>query len=145
MNLKYKNKNTLYFILILGLFAAIVFCSESAEGMKKLGGLSNIAQNSGEIESIARFAVQEHNKKQNTVLKFKSVVKAKEQVVEGKMYYLTLEVDGGTNKIYEAKVWVKPWLNFTQLEEFKPAHENNPSFASLDRGVDHVVDDSVRV
>ncbi|GFP85022.1 cysteine proteinase inhibitor 6 [Phtheirospermum japonicum] len=53
------------------------------------------------------------------------------------MYYLTLEVDdGGKTKIYEAKVWVKPWMNFKQLEEFKPAHDN-PSFASSDLGVDH--------
>ncbi|KAL3632593.1 hypothetical protein CASFOL_025577 [Castilleja foliolosa] len=139
MNMKDK---TLYFTLV---FAGIVFCSESAEGMNKLGGLSNIAQNSGEIENIALFAVQQHNQKQNAVLKFGRVVKAKEQVVAGKMYYLTLEVnDGGKNKTYEAKVWVKPWMNFKQLEEFKLAHDN-PSFASFGLGVNHVVDNFVRV
>lgn len=57
------------------------------------------------------------------MLEFTKVVKAKEQVVAGMMYHLTLEVnDGGKNKIYEAKVWVKPWMNFKQLQEFKEVH-----------------------
>ncbi|KAK6149007.1 hypothetical protein DH2020_016532 [Rehmannia glutinosa] len=141
MNLKNKNNNALYIILILGVVAVICgigFCSESAEGlidMKKLGGQRNIAQNSAEIESIGRFAVQQHNNNQNTFLEFVRVVKAKEQVVAGKMYYLTLEaVDGGKTKIYEAKVWVKPWMNFKQLQEFKQVHDN-PSISSSDLGV----------
>lgn len=60
------------------------------------------------------------------------MLKAKEQVVAGKLYHLTLEViDAGKKKIYEAKVWVKPWMNFKQLEEFKHA-ENGPSFTLSD-------------
>lgn len=48
------------------------------------------------------------------------MLKAKEQVVAGKLYHLTLEaIDGGKKKVYEAKVWVKPWMNFKQLQEFK--------------------------
>lgn len=55
-------------------------------------------------------------------------MKAKEQVVAGKTYHLTLEaIDGGKKKIYEAKVWVKPWINFKQLQEFKQAHDNSLS------------------
>jgi hypothetical protein len=51
-------------------------------------------------------------------------VKAKTQVVAGTMYYLTIEVkDGEVNKLYEAKVWEKPWENFKQLQEFKPVEE----------------------
>lgn len=58
--------------------------------------------------------------KQNLLLEFAKVIKAKEQVVAGTMYHLTLEaIDAGNKKIYEAKVWVKPWMNFKQLEEFK--------------------------
>lgn len=46
----------------------------------------------------------------------------KEQVVAGTMYYITLEVsDGGQKKVYEAKVWSKPWMNFKEVQEFKPA------------------------
>ncbi|XP_052175643.1 cysteine proteinase inhibitor 12-like isoform X2 [Diospyros lotus] len=72
---------------------------------------------------------------QNALLEFGRVVKAKEQVVAGKIYHLTLEAtDAGKRKIYEAKVWVKPWINFKQLQEFKHAHDG-PSFTSADLGV----------
>ncbi|KAJ4779349.1 Cysteine proteinase inhibitor [Rhynchospora pubera] len=78
--------------------------------------------NSAEIEELARFAVEEHNKKENTLLKFVRVVKAKEQVVAGIMHHFTLEaIEAGNKKLYEAKVWVKPWLHFKQLQEFKHA------------------------
>ena len=36
------------------------------------------------------------------------------------VYYITLEVvDDGMKKIYEAKIWVKAWLNFKELQDFK--------------------------
>ncbi|KAI7754371.1 hypothetical protein M8C21_025603 [Ambrosia artemisiifolia] len=91
--------------------------------MAVVGGISESkgVANSLEIESLARFAVDEHNKKQNTLLEFKKVLNTKEQVVAGIMYYITLEAtDGGEKKTYEAKVWVKPWENFKELQEFKP-------------------------
>ncbi|KAL1555140.1 cysteine proteinase inhibitor A-like [Salvia divinorum] len=76
--------------------------------------------NSLEIDALARFALDEHNKKQNSLLEFKKVSNVKEQVVAGTMYYITLEAaDGGHNKVYEAKVWVKPWMNFKEVQEFK--------------------------
>ncbi|CAN6844494.1 hypothetical protein HID58_063317 [Brassica napus] len=87
-----------------------------------VGGVHDLPgnQNSGEIESLARFAIQEHNNKENKVLEFKKIVKARQQVVAGMMYYLTLEAnEGGQAKNFEAKVWVKPWMNFKQLREFK--------------------------
>ena len=72
---------------------------------------------------------------QNSLLEFARVLKAKEQVVAGTLYHLTLEaVDAGKKKIYEAKVWVKPWMNFKQLQEFKHT-EDGPSFTSSDLGV----------
>jgi len=59
-------------------------------------------------------------------------LKATEQVVAGKLYRLTLEViEAGEKKIYEAKVWVKPWMNFKQLQEFKNII---PSFTISDLG-----------
>lgn len=67
---------------------------------------------------------------QNALLQFARVLKAKEQVVAGKLYYLTLEViDAGKKKIYEAKIWVKPWINFKQLQEFK--HAEHGPFSAL--------------
>lgn len=48
------------------------------------------------------------------------MVKAQEQVVAGTLHHLTIEaIDAGKRKLYEAKVWVKPWLNFKELQEFK--------------------------
>lgn len=53
-------------------------------------------------------------------MELKKVTNVKEQVVAGTMYYITLEVaDGAEKKVYEAKVWVKPWLNFKEVQEFK--------------------------
>ncbi|KAL0740073.1 hypothetical protein Bca4012_081586 [Brassica carinata] len=97
-------------------------CMPSEEESMIVGGIHDLQgnQNSGEIESLARFAIQEHNNRENKVLEFKKIVKAREQVVAGIMYYLTLEAnEGGQMKNFEAKVWVKPWMNFKQLQEFK--------------------------
>ncbi|MFX9845908.1 cystatin domain-containing protein, partial [Acinetobacter baumannii] len=78
------------------------------------------SQNSLEIEDLAKFAVDDHNKKQNALLEFKKVTNVKQQVVAGTMHYITIEAaDGGKNKVYEAKVWVKPWMNFKEVQEFK--------------------------
>ncbi|KAJ8635534.1 hypothetical protein MRB53_009801 [Persea americana] len=95
--------------------------------MPLLGGVRDVPDhNSAETEELARFAVQEHNKKANTRLEFSRVVKAKEQVVAGTMYYITLEVvEAGQKKIYEAKVWVKLWENFKELQEFKPVGDSS--------------------
>ncbi|XP_020703102.1 cysteine proteinase inhibitor 6-like [Dendrobium catenatum] len=79
----------------------------------------NLNQNSAEMEEYARFAVDELNKKENALLEFVRLLKAKEQVVTGTQSHLTLEaIDAGKKKIYEAKVWVKPWLNHKELQDF---------------------------
>jgi Aspartic acid proteinase inhibitor len=63
-------------------------------------------------------------------------VEAKEQVVAGILHHFTLEViEAGNKKFYEAKVWVKPWLHFKQLQEFK--HVTDSSFTSSDLGTRH--------
>ncbi|KAL0418427.1 UNVERIFIED_CONTAM: Cysteine proteinase inhibitor A [Sesamum radiatum] len=57
-----------------------------------------------DIIDLGRFAVQEHNKKENTHLEFKKVYSAKVQVVNGSSYYLTLEAaNEGENNFYDAK------------------------------------------
>ncbi|KAF8063121.1 hypothetical protein N665_1184s0009 [Sinapis alba] len=114
-----------FLIVTLLLFRTIQSKSSRSEEIsteKMLGGVHDLRgnQNSGEIESLARFAIQEHNNRENKVVEFKKIVKAREQVVAGTMYYLTLEAnEGGQSKNFEAKVWVKPWMNFKQLQEFK--------------------------
>uniref|UniRef100_A0ACD5WG17 Uncharacterized protein n=2 Tax=Avena sativa TaxID=4498 RepID=A0ACD5WG17_AVESA len=78
-------------------------------------------ENDLNVIDLARFAVSEHNKKANALLEFENVVKVKQQVVSGAMYYITLQVkEGGAKKLYEAKVWEKQWENFKELKEFKP-------------------------
>lgn len=61
------------------------------------------------------------------MLKLARVIKAQEQVVAGTLHHLTLEVDddAGNKKMYLAKVWVKPWLNFKELQEFNHIGEPN--------------------
>ncbi|XP_059646022.1 cysteine proteinase inhibitor 6-like [Cornus florida] len=127
------------FVLVLTTLCELGLCREEGFIRMKTLGVGGVhdcrgSQNSFEIESIARFAVQEHNNKENGLLEFARVVKAKEQVIAGKMYHLTLEaIDAGKRKVYEAKVWVKPWMNFKQLQEFKWAHDA-PSFTPSDLG-----------
>ncbi|KAI3419071.1 uncharacterized protein J3R85_013406 [Psidium guajava] len=90
--------------------------------MARVGDIRQFAgnQNSLEIEGLARFAVDEQNKKQNVLLELRKVVNVKQQVVSGTMYYITLEAaDGGVKKVYDAKIWAKPWMNFKSLQEFK--------------------------
>ncbi|KAI4300928.1 hypothetical protein L6164_034254 [Bauhinia variegata] len=124
-------------LVLYGLFG-IGFCTgEDKLFRMKVGGVHDFKgnHNSAEIESLARFAIQEYNKKHNVVLEFSRVLKAKDQVVAGKIYHLTFEaVEGGNKKIYEAKVWVKPWMNFKQLQEFKQVHDIS-SFTTSDLDV----------
>nr|GMD61668.1 cysteine proteinase inhibitor A-like [Ipomoea batatas]GMD64816.1 cysteine proteinase inhibitor A-like [Ipomoea batatas]GMD69753.1 cysteine proteinase inhibitor A-like [Ipomoea batatas]GMD73674.1 cysteine proteinase inhibitor A-like [Ipomoea batatas]GME06462.1 cysteine proteinase inhibitor A-like [Ipomoea batatas] len=89
--------------------------------MAMTGGVSQVEgfQNSIEFDDLARFAISEHNKKANAKLEFGKVVNVKRQVVSGTMHYITLEAaDGGQKKVYEAKVWDKPWENFKEVQEF---------------------------
>ena len=68
---------------------------------------------------------------QNSALEFVKVISAKQQVVAGTMYYITLEATDGVKKqVYEAKVWEQAWLNFKELQEFKPVDVNAPSVSS---------------
>ncbi|KAK8707407.1 hypothetical protein V6N13_058468 [Hibiscus sabdariffa] len=55
--------------------------------MATVGGISQVegSANSLEIENLARFAVDEHNKKGNAMLQFKKVTNVKQQVVSGAM------------------------------------------------------------
>ncbi|CAL4960893.1 unnamed protein product [Urochloa decumbens] len=92
-----------------------------------LGGITDVPQNDNDLQlqELARFAVDEHNKK-NALLAYEKLVKAKRQVVAGTMYYLTVEAkDGEAKKLYEAKVWEKPWENFKELQEFKPVEQSS--------------------
>ncbi|CAI9099444.1 OLC1v1036270C1 [Oldenlandia corymbosa var. corymbosa] len=88
-----------------------------------MGGTSPYGGTQEELEKLGRFAVQEYNNKENALLEFVRVIDALETGVDGIMYDLVLEaVDGGEKKIYEAKVWEQPWMNFKELDQFE--HED---------------------
>ncbi|CAD6229452.1 unnamed protein product [Miscanthus lutarioriparius] len=113
---------------LLVLLALAVSSSRNAQeqSMALAGGIKDVPANENDLhlQELARFAVDEHNKKANALLGYEKLVKAKTQVVAGTMYYLTVEVkDGEVKKLYEAKVWEKPWENFKELQEFKPVEE----------------------
>ncbi|KAJ3703042.1 hypothetical protein LUZ61_006747 [Rhynchospora tenuis] len=87
------------------------------------GGIRDVAGAENDLETVnlARFAIDEHNKKSNAGLQFSRVVKVQTQVVAGTMHHLTIEaVDTSKKKsLLEAKVWEKPWENFRSLHEIK--------------------------
>ncbi|PKU70942.1 Cysteine proteinase inhibitor 12 [Dendrobium catenatum] len=119
-------------------FHQVLWDEDQEIAMVTLGGVRDVEnnQNSVEIEELARFAVDEHNREENALLEFARVVKAKEQVVAGTLHHLTLEaIDAGIKKLYEAKVWTKPWLNHKELQEFKHTGDGeSASFTSADLG-----------
>ncbi|XP_062224042.1 cysteine proteinase inhibitor 1-like [Phragmites australis] len=98
-----------------------------ADGGPVVGGVHDAPEgreNDLHVLDLARFAVSEHNKKANALLDFEKLVKVKQQVVAGTMYYFTIEAkDGEVTKLYEAKVWEKPWMDFKELQDFKPAED----------------------
>ncbi|KAG5120807.1 hypothetical protein JHK84_039147 [Glycine max] len=98
------------------------------------GGIIDVpgAANSIEIDHLARFAVEEQNKRENSVLELVRVISAKKQVVAGMNYYITLEAkDGVIKKEYEAKIWVRGWLNSKELLEFKPVNVSSTQMGGI--------------
>ncbi|CAL9004682.1 unnamed protein product, partial [Prunus brigantina] len=51
----------------------------------------------------------DHNKKESALLEF-----------AGTLHHLTIEAIDA-RKLYEAKVWMKPWMVFKEVQEFKHA------------------------
>ncbi|KAL3335828.1 hypothetical protein AABB24_031850 [Solanum stoloniferum] len=99
----------------------------------KPGGIVNVPNpNNTEFQDLARFAIQDYNKKQKAHLEFVEVLNVKEQVVAGIMYYITLAAtDAGKKKIYEAKIWVKEWEDFKKVVEFKLIGDDNAKFGGI--------------
>ncbi|KAJ3695361.1 hypothetical protein LUZ60_000738 [Juncus effusus] len=125
-------------ILIFSLAILFLLAENPIAMANTLGGIKESpscdGENSVKIEELARFAVEEHNKKENALLEFVRVLHAKEQVVAGTLHHLTVEaIDSGKKKIYDAKVWVKPWLGFKELQEFTHKGDST-SFTTSDLG-----------
>ncbi|KAL4560552.1 hypothetical protein LXL04_032705 [Taraxacum kok-saghyz] len=130
--------------LIITIFVMLAYFYMGVERVEKdmikfdqTGGIRDITEqglNGEEMENLARFAVEEHNKKENTLLQFSRLVKAKEQVVAGMLYHLTLEATDadGNIKVYDTKVWVQQWNNFKQVQEFKAIDDPNVPILELE-------------
>ncbi|CAJ1971226.1 unnamed protein product [Sphenostylis stenocarpa] len=89
--------------------------------MTILGGITDVpgASENVEIQDLARYAVEDHNQKQNDTLQYLRVISAKQQVVKGINYFITLEARrGGLLFVYETKVWV--FSNIKEVLEFNP-------------------------
>nr|AFI57926.1 cystatin 3 [Saccharum hybrid cultivar SP70-1143] len=124
------------FLLLLVLLGSAPLAIGAAMAGHVLGGVKDnpAAANSAESDGLGRFAVDEHNKRENALLEFVRVVEAKEQVVAGTLHHLTLEaIEAGKKKLYEAKVWVKPWLDFKELQDFSHKGEGT-TFTNADLG-----------
>lgn len=125
-----------FLLLLLVLLGSASLVIGAAMAGHVLGGVKEnpAAANSAESDGLGRFAVDEHNKRENALLEFVRVVEAKEQVVAGTLHHLTLEaIEAGKKKVYEAKVWVKPWLDFKELQDFSHK-EDATTFTNADLG-----------
>ncbi|KAI5071514.1 hypothetical protein GOP47_0013765 [Adiantum capillus-veneris] len=115
-----------------------------APAMSIPGGLKEVpaAQNDLDAQDLAKFAVDEHNSRQNSDLEYQGIVSAHTQVVAGLMYHLKLRAaSAGKVNVYEAKVWIKPWEKFKSLEHFEKVES---SLTPADLGT-HLDDDFERL
>lgn len=109
---------------ILSILTVVVHTSAASRG-PLLGGWKPIDNpNAPEVAKIAKFAVDEHNKKQHTSLSFVSVLKGESQTVAGVNYKLEISAKDGAAaapKNYTAVVYSRVWENYLELTSFKPA------------------------
>ncbi|GKB27265.1 cystatin B [Tanacetum coccineum] len=85
--------------------------------MAAQGHLMDLGYVKDDLRTHSTFTWGKRSRKK--MLKLAMVVKAQEQVVVGTLHHLTLEIDDAEGKKrYLAKIWVKPWENFKELQEF---------------------------
>ncbi|GAU45135.1 hypothetical protein TSUD_131330 [Trifolium subterraneum] len=95
---------------------------EEDEENRILGGIREVEGSviDPKINSLAHFAIEQHNKEENAILEFMRVVNVKVQDVAGTSYYITLEAKVGENvNVYEANIWERVWINLKELTKFK--------------------------
>ncbi|WVZ67696.1 hypothetical protein U9M48_016740 [Paspalum notatum var. saurae] len=110
---------------------------DSAYRGRKVGGRTEVRNVEGdeEVQRLGRFSVAEYNRQLQQrgggggiMLEFARVVSAQRQVVSGLMYYLRVaaveggfENGGAGERVFDAVVVVKPWLDSRTLLKFAPA------------------------
>ncbi|CAO2167486.1 unnamed protein product [Urochloa humidicola] len=105
---------------------------------RKVGARTEVrdVERDREVQELGRFSVAEYNRRRQCVggeprLEFARVVAAQRQVVSGLKYYLRVAAaeeggvpgngSGGGERVFDAVVVVKPWLESRTLLRFKPA------------------------
>lgn len=108
--------------MFLSILVVAIPISAAALG-PRVGGWKPIKDpNDAEVVMVAKFAVEEHNKKASTSLVFEKVVKGESQVVAGTNYRLDISVAGGgaaSPKSYRAVVYYRPWQKYLELISFE--------------------------
>ncbi|KAL6616604.1 hypothetical protein ACP70R_038874 [Stipagrostis hirtigluma subsp. patula] len=104
---------------------------------RKVGGRTEVrdVERDTVVQELGRYSVAEHNRRLACCgdgggaggrLEFGRVVAAQRQVVSGLMYYLRVAAaeEGAANggeRVFDAVVYVKPWLESRTLIRFAPA------------------------
>ncbi|PUZ53324.1 hypothetical protein GQ55_5G043800 [Panicum hallii var. hallii] len=96
---------------------------------RKVGARTEVrdVERDGEVQELGRFSVAEYNRRHvggGERLEFGRVVAAQRQVVSGLKYYLRVAAaaeNGGGERVFDAVVVVKPWLESRTLLRFAPA------------------------
>ncbi|KAL8516083.1 hypothetical protein ACS0TY_014672 [Phlomoides rotata] len=89
------------------------YITPPGDGSVLLGGIRTVGENSDEryrrAESAAKFAVEEHNKKQQRMLKFVRILNLNREPAAGAIYYITLVAADASGETchYHLKVWEK--------------------------------------
>ncbi|CAI9756662.1 unnamed protein product [Fraxinus pennsylvanica] len=116
-------KSLAILLIILPILVASIQVSTALGGRKGglVGGWRPIENlNDPNVQKIAKYAVQEHNKQAKSKLQFLSVVKGETQVVSGTNYKLVISAkNGAVPHNYQAIVWEKPWEKFRKLTSFE--------------------------
>ncbi|CAD6235357.1 unnamed protein product [Miscanthus lutarioriparius] len=98
---------------------------------RKVGARTEVrdVEGDGEVQELGRFSVAEYNRQLRGGggrLEFGRVVAAQRQVVSGLKYYLRVAaveegVENAGERVFDAVVVVKPWLDSCTLLTFAPA------------------------
>ncbi|KAM0931284.1 hypothetical protein ACQ4PT_000352 [Festuca glaucescens] len=94
---------------------------------RKVGARTEVrhVEENREVQDLGRYSVAEHNRRQREEeggrgrLEFDRVVSAQRQVVAGIKYYL--RVAAADDRVFDAVVVIKPWLQSRALLRFAPA------------------------
>ncbi|XP_038045992.1 cathepsin L-like [Patiria miniata] len=134
------------YVLQIVLAVFLFVCSTEAFG-RRVGGLQYIDQEDDDIQNLARFAVDEINKKSNDYFRAKlvEVRQAQSQVVSGILYHMNITIwDTVCSKIEfvtdlkdckfnnqekkqrcSVNLWVVPWDNVKSLEDYHCTPESD--------------------